>query len=102
MCLSIWGADKVKVLFRELSEIYFSCYNLYLQFLHIEKKINNLETVVSVLSCGALERSNSPYIESIVAPCVSKNFRNKSSLCGFDWQENSEKGLRQWKKVCMS
>ena len=29
--------------------------------------------VVSMLSFGALERSNNPYIESIVEPCVSKN-----------------------------
>ena len=29
--------------------------------------------VVSMLFCGALERSNNPYIESIVEPCVSKN-----------------------------
>ena len=41
--------------------------------MYIEEKINNLETVASVLSCGALERSNNPYIESIVEPCVSKN-----------------------------
>ena len=26
-----------------------------------------------MLSCVALERSNNPYIESIVEPCVSKN-----------------------------
>ena len=26
----LWGADKVKVLFRGLSEIYLSCYNLFL------------------------------------------------------------------------
>ena len=31
------------------------------------------ETAVSMLSCGALERSNNSYIESIVEPCVSKN-----------------------------
>ena len=39
----------------------------------MEEKINNLETAGSVLSCGAFERSNNPYIESIVEPCVSKN-----------------------------
>ena len=31
------------------------------------------KTVVSILSCRALERSNNPYIESLVEPCVSKN-----------------------------
>ena len=25
--------------------------------------------------------------------------RKRTSLCGFDWEENPEKGLRQWKKV---
>ena len=28
-----------------------------------------------MLSCGALERSNSPYIELIVEPYVSKNHK---------------------------
>ena len=31
------------------------------------------EAVVSMLSCDALERSNNPYIESVVEPRVSKN-----------------------------
>ena len=26
-----------------------------------------------MLSCGALERNNNPYVKSIVQPCVSKN-----------------------------
>ena len=39
----------------------------------MEEKINNLETVASVLSCVSLERSNNPYIESIVESCISKN-----------------------------
>ena len=39
----------------------------------MEEKINILETVVSMLSCGALERSSNAYIESIAEPCVSKN-----------------------------
>ena len=64
--VDIMGCGQNKVLFRGLSEIYLSCYNLVLQ-------INNLEAAVSMLSCGALERNNNPYIESIVEPCVSKN-----------------------------
>ena len=47
-----------------------------------------------MLSCGALDTSSNPYIESIVEPCVSKNQKG-SSLYGFDWKENAEKGLRQ-------
>ena len=38
-----------------------------------EEEINDLKTVKSMLSCGALKRSNNPYIESIVELCVSKN-----------------------------
>ena len=44
-----------------------------MSYIYVEEKINNLETVVSVLSCGTLERSNNQYIESFVKPCVSKN-----------------------------
>ena len=41
--------------------------------IHTEEEINDLETVVSMPSCGALERSNNPYIKLIVELCVSKN-----------------------------
>ena len=52
----------------------FLCYNLYLQFLYYRRRNKRLrKTVVSMLSCGALERSNNPNIESIVEPCVFKN-----------------------------
>ena len=47
--------------------------------------------------CGALNRSNKPYRESIMEPCVSKNQKG-SLLCGFYWERNPEKGFRQWKK----
>ena len=63
-----------------LREIHISCYNLFLQFLFYRKRNKRLKTVVSMLSCGALERSNSPYKESIAEPC------------GFDWEGNPEKG----------
>ena len=75
----LWGTKKVKVLFRGLIEIYLSCYNLFLQFFLaiiyfiLQRRNKRLKTVVSMLPCGALERSNNPYIESIVEPCVSKN-----------------------------
>ena len=51
----------------------YSCYNLLLQFFYTEEEISNLEAVVPMLSCGALERSNNPYIKSIVEPSVLKN-----------------------------
>ena len=52
-----------------------------------------------MLSCGALERNNYSYIESIVEPQFP---RKGSSLSEFDWKKNPEKGLRQWKKVSLS
>ena len=67
------GCRKVEVLFKGLREIYFSCYNLFLQFLYYRSRNNRLKTVVSMLSCGAFDRGNNPYIESIVKPYVSKN-----------------------------
>ena len=35
--------------------------------------MNDLETVVSMPSCGARERSINPYIEPIVEPFLSQN-----------------------------
>ena len=63
---------KVKVLFRGLSEIHLCCYNLFLQFIY-KRRNKRLKTVVPMLSCGTLERRNSPYKEVIVEPCVSKS-----------------------------
>ena len=55
-------------------EIYLYCYNLFLQFLYYIRRNKRLtETVVSMLSCGALKRSNSSSTETIVESCVSKN-----------------------------
>ena len=50
-----------------------------------------------MLSCGALQRNNNPYIESIMETLFFR-IRKRFSLCGFDWEENIEKGLSQWKK----
>ena len=39
-----------------------------------EEEVNDLEKLLCVcFFCGALERSNNSYIDSIVEPCVSKN-----------------------------
>ena len=73
---------------------------IFAVLMYTEEEINDLETVVSMLFCGALERSNNLYIESIVEPFL--RIKKRSSLCGFDWEENPEKGLRQWKRVPMS
>ena len=53
--------------------------------------MNDLETVVSMLSCGALQRSNNTYIETIVE-AVFLRIRKRFSLCAFHWKENPEKG----------
>ena len=41
--------------------------------MYAEEETNNLKTVISMLSFGALERSNNSYIKTIVELCVSKN-----------------------------
>ena len=51
-----------------------------------------------LLSCGALERSSNPYIESTVEPCVSKNQKGIFAVWGVSLEENTEKALRQLKK----
>ena len=76
------GIIKVKVLSRGLSvkSILFAIYNVFLQFLYYRRRNKrHRETVVSMLSCGALERSNNPYIESTLGPFVSKN--QKAIVC---------------------
>ena len=45
-----------------------------------------------MLSCGALERSNNPYIKSIVEPCVSKN--QKTIFAMWVWL-----GRKSWKRA---
>ena len=45
----------------------------FVVLMYTEEEANNLQTVVSMLSCGALEKSNNPYIESIVETYVSQN-----------------------------
>ena len=78
------GIIKVKVLSRGLSvkSILLAIYNVFLQFLYYRRRNKrHRETVVSMLSCGALERSNNPYIESTVEPFVSKNQKGIACVC---------------------
>ena len=97
----IMECQKSKILFTGLSEIYLSCYNLFLQFLNSRSGNKRLKTVLSMLSCSGLERSNNPYIESIVEPCLSKNQREIFAVSVWFWRK-SWKRLRQWKNVSMS
>ena len=54
--------------------------------------INDLGTALSMLSCGALEWSNNPYIESIMEACASQN--QKEILAMWVWL-----GIKSWKKA---
>ena len=63
-----------------------------MQFFYTEEEISNLEAVVPMLSCGALERSNNPYIKSIVEPSVFKN--QKEILGMWIWLER-----KSWRRT---
>ena len=39
------------------------------------------------------------HIQNRLWDLVFQRIRKGSSLCGFDWKENSEKRLKQWKKA---
>ena len=65
----LWCGDKVKVLPSCLGSWVKCIFLLSLVFavlIFTEEEINDLETVVYMPICGALERSNNPYIESIL------------------------------------
>ena len=70
-------------------------------FSYYRKRNKRLKTVVSMLPCGAPERSNNPYIESIVGPCFSNNQKEIFTVWFWFWRK-SWKRLRQWKKASMS
>ena len=57
-----------------------------------EEEISDLKIVVFMLSCGALERSNKPHVQSCVE---SLRIRKRASLCGFDREENPAELKRQ-------
>ena len=81
--------------------IFLPIANLFLQFLYYRRRNKRIKTVVSMLSGGALERSNSPFIESIVEPCVSKN--RKEIFAMWVWLgRKSSKRVRRWKNVSLS
>ena len=69
MGVVIMGYGQSKSFFWGLSEIYPFCY-YFCSLIYKEEEINDLEAVVSMLSCDPLQRSNNTYIESII---VSQN-----------------------------
>ena len=90
------GIIKVKVLSRGLSvkSILLAIYNVFLQFLYYRRRNKrHRETVVSMLSCGALERSNNPYIESTLEPFVSKNQKAIVCVCVCVWEREKNKSF---------
>ena len=90
------GIIKVKVLSRGLSvkSILLAIYNVFLQFLYYRRRNKrHRETVVSMLSCGALERSNNPYIESTVEPFVSKNQKGIVCVCVCEREREKNKSF---------
>ena len=54
---------------------------LFAVLIFTEEEINHLETAVYMLFCGALERSNNPYIESILEPFAPKNLKETLTMC---------------------
>ena len=90
----LWGVDKVKVLLRGLSEIYLSCYSLFLQI--------NSQKLLYLCYFVVLLRKITIHIQHRLWNLAFLRIRNRSSLCGFDRQKNPGKWLRQWKKVSMS
>ena len=56
-----------------------------------EEEIKDLETVVYMLFCGALERSNNPYIESILESFAPKNLKEILTM----WVRSSRKSWRK-------
>ena len=75
------GCRKSKVLFRGLSELYLSYFNLFWQFLCYRRRNKRVKTVASILSCGVLERGKNPYVESIGKLCISKNQEEIFAMC---------------------
>ena len=50
------------------------------------------ETVVSMLSCSALEGSNNSYIELVLEPCVSDNQKGDLHYVGLIGKKILKKG----------
>ena len=90
----LWCVDKVKVLSSCLGSWVKCIFLLSLVFavlIFTEEEIKDLETVVYMLFCGALERSNNPYIESILESFAPKNLKEILTM----WVRSSRKSWRK-------
>ena len=63
-----------------------------------EEEINDLEKLLYLCYLVVLLREVTIHISNRLWNLVFPRIRKGSSLCRFDWKENPEKGLRQWKK----
>ena len=91
---------KVKILLEGLGVSFLLQLSLA-YVMYTEEEINNLKTVISMLSFGALERSNNSYIKPIVELCVSKN--QKEILTMWVWSgRKSRKRAEAMNKVSLS
>ena len=66
-----------------------------------EEKINDLEKLL-YLCYLVLFREVTIHIQNRLWNLVFPRIREGSLLCGLDWKENPEKGIRQLKKVSLS
>ena len=93
---------QIKSLFRELSEIYRSCYNLFLQFLYIQKKKQTAYKLWYLCYIVLLLRDVTIYISNRLWNLVFLRIRMRSWPCEFNWEENLEKKAEAMEKVSMS
>ena len=86
-------------MFRGLSVKYILLGITYLCNSYItEEEINDLEKLLYLCYLVVLLREVTIHISNRLWNLVFPRIRKGSSLCRFDWKENPEKGLRQWKK----
>ena len=67
-----------------------------------EVEINGLEKLLYLCYLVVLLREGAIHTQNRFWNLVFPRIRKGSLLCGFDWKENPEKELRQWKKVSLS
>ena len=85
----------------ELSEYIFLGTTYFCSSYIIEEEIINLKQLYLCYHVVLL-REVTIHLQNWLWNLVFLRIKKRSSLCGFDWEENSEKGLGQWKRVSMS
>ena len=67
-----------------------------------EEKLYDLEKLLYLCYLVVLLMKVALHTQNRLWNLVFPRIRIGTSLCGFDWKENPEKGLWQWKKVSLS